>query len=77
MGEWDYPFEHDIQKCGVDNVIAYICTFLCHEIFHIDGALFDKTGTLAEFPQLCRYERFSLQTVDILLSFQLYKSVYI
>jgi hypothetical protein len=57
--EWDYPFEHDIQR-GVDNVIADICTFLRREIFHIDDAFCDKTGTLAEFPQLCRYERFAL-----------------
>jgi hypothetical protein len=28
------------------------------EIFHVDGALFDKTGMLAEFPQLCNFERF-------------------
>jgi hypothetical protein len=44
----------------VDNVIADICTFLHREIFHVDGAFFDKTRMLAEFPQLCRYERFAL-----------------
>jgi hypothetical protein len=44
----------------VDNVIADICIVLRREIFHVDGAFFDKTGTLAEFPQLCRYERFAL-----------------
>jgi hypothetical protein len=30
------------------------------EIFYIDGALFDKTGTLAEFSQLYNYERFDV-----------------
>jgi hypothetical protein len=49
-----------MQKVGVDNVISDIYMFLCHEIFHIDGAFFDKTVTLAEFPQLCHYERFAL-----------------
>jgi hypothetical protein len=63
--EWDYPFTHDMQKGGVDNVIADICMFLHHEIFHVDGAFFDKTGTLAEFPQLCHYERFAPYTVDV------------
>jgi hypothetical protein len=58
--EWDYPFEHDMQKGGVDNVIVDIYTFLHREIFHVDDAFFDKTGTLAEFPQLCHYKRFSL-----------------
>jgi hypothetical protein len=33
---------------GVDNVIADICTFLRREIFHVDGAFFNKTGMLAE-----------------------------
>jgi hypothetical protein len=37
-----------------------ICMFLRREIFHVDGTFFDKTGALAQFPQLCRYERFSL-----------------
>jgi hypothetical protein len=58
--ECDYPFTHDIQKCGVDNVISDICTFLRREIFHVGGTFFNKTGTLAEFPQLCHYERFAL-----------------
>jgi hypothetical protein len=52
-------FEHDMQRGGMDNVIADICTFLRHEIFHVDSAFFDKTGMLAEFPQLCHYEIFS------------------
>jgi hypothetical protein len=60
MVEWDYPFTKDIQNGGVDNVILDICMFLCREIFHVDGALFDKTGTLAEFPQLCNHERFTV-----------------
>jgi hypothetical protein len=57
---WDYTFTKNMQKGGVDNVISDICTFLRHEIFHVDVAFFDKTGTLAEFPQLCNYERFAL-----------------
>jgi hypothetical protein len=48
-----------MQKGGVDNVILDICMFLRHDIFHVGGAFFDKTGTLAEFPQLCNYERFA------------------
>jgi hypothetical protein len=56
--EWDYPFTKDMQNGGVNNIISDICMFLCREIFHIDGALFDKTRMLAEFPQLCNYERF-------------------
>jgi hypothetical protein len=60
MEEWNYPFEHDMQRGGVDNIISSIYTFLRHKIFHADGALFNKTGTLAEFPQLYRYERFTL-----------------
>jgi hypothetical protein len=60
MVEWDYPFIKDMQKGGVDNIILNICILLCHEILHVDGTFFDKTGTLAEFPQLCNYERFSL-----------------
>jgi hypothetical protein len=58
--EWDYAFTLDMQKGGVYNVISDICTFLCCEIFHVDGTLFDKTVTLAEFPKLCNYERFAL-----------------
>jgi hypothetical protein len=41
-----------------DNIISNICMFLHREIFHIDGAFFDKNGTLADFSQLCTYERF-------------------
>jgi hypothetical protein len=26
----------------------------------VDGAFFNKTGMLVEFPQLCHYERFAL-----------------
>jgi hypothetical protein len=75
--ECDYSFEHDMQRGGVDNVIADICTFLRREIFHVDCAFFDKTKMLAEFSQLCRYEKFDLLTFDVLLSFQPYESVYI
>jgi hypothetical protein len=49
-----------MQNGGVDNVISDICMFLRFEIFHIDGAFFDKTGTLAEFPQLYNYKRFAV-----------------
>jgi hypothetical protein len=45
--EWDYPFTKDMQKGGVDNVISDICTFLRCEIFHVDGAFFDKIRMLA------------------------------
>jgi hypothetical protein len=47
--KWDYPFTKDMQNGGVDNVISDICMFLHHEIFHVDGAFFDKTRSLAEF----------------------------
>jgi hypothetical protein len=50
-------FIMDMQNGGVDNVISDLCMFLRREIFHIEGAFFDKNGTLAEFPQLCTYER--------------------
>jgi hypothetical protein len=60
MVECDYPFIKDMKKGGVHNVISGICTFLHREIFHVDDAFFDKTGTLAEFPQLCNYEIFAL-----------------
>jgi hypothetical protein len=56
----NYPFTHDMQQGGVDNVIADICTLLRREIFHVDDTFFDKTGTLVEFSQLCHYERFAL-----------------
>jgi hypothetical protein len=55
--EWNYPFTKDMQNGGVDNVILDIM-FLRREIFHVDGTFFDKTRTLAEFPQLYNYERF-------------------
>jgi hypothetical protein len=47
-----------MQKGGVDNIIPDICTFLRREIFHVDGAFFDKIEMLAVFPQLYNYERF-------------------
>jgi hypothetical protein len=58
MVEWDYPFTKDMQNGGVDNVILDICIFLHREIFHAEGAFFDKNGTLVELSQLCNYERF-------------------
>jgi hypothetical protein len=60
MVECDYPFIKDMKKGGVHNVISDICIFLHREIFHVDDAFFDKTGTLAEFPQLCNNEIFAL-----------------
>jgi hypothetical protein len=56
--KWDYPFTKDMQNNGVDNVISVICMFLRCEIFHVDGAFFNKIRTLAEFSQLCNYESF-------------------
>jgi hypothetical protein len=50
----------DMQNDGVDNVISDICTFLHREVFYVDGAFFDKTRTLAEFSQLCNYQRFAV-----------------
>jgi hypothetical protein len=49
-----------MQKNGVDHVISDICMFLCREIFNAQGRFFDKNSTLAEFSQLCNYERFDL-----------------
>jgi hypothetical protein len=56
--EWEYPFTKDMQNGGVDNVISDICMSLRCEIFHVEGAFFNKNGTLAKFSQLCTYERF-------------------
>jgi hypothetical protein len=49
-----------MQKNGVDHVIFEMCMFLRREIFNAQGRFFNKSGTLAEFPQLCNYERFGL-----------------
>jgi hypothetical protein len=49
-----------MQKNGVDHVISDMCMFLRREIFNVQGKFFDKNDTLAEFPQLCNYERFDL-----------------
>jgi hypothetical protein len=49
-----------MQKNGVNHVISDMYMFLHCEIFNAQGRLFDKNGTLAEFPQLCNYERFGL-----------------
>jgi hypothetical protein len=53
-------FIMDMQNGGVDIVISDLCMFLRREIFHVEGAFFDKNGTLAEFPQLCTYERHAI-----------------
>jgi hypothetical protein len=60
MEEGDYPFTHDMQQGGVDNVIADIYTLLRRKIFHVDDTFFNMTRTLAKFSQLCHYERFAL-----------------
>jgi hypothetical protein len=49
-----------MQKSGVDHVISDMRMFLRREIFNAQGRFFDKNVTLAEFPQLCNYERFGL-----------------
>jgi hypothetical protein len=49
-----------MQKNGVNHVISDMCMFLRREIFNSQGRFFDKNDTLAEFPQLCNYERFGL-----------------
>jgi hypothetical protein len=49
-----------MQKNGVNHVIPDMCMFLRREIFNLQGRFFDKNGILAEFPQLCNYERFGL-----------------
>jgi hypothetical protein len=58
--ELEYLFNKDMQKSGVDHVISDMCMFLCREVFNIEERFFDKSGTLAEFPQLCLYERFGI-----------------
>jgi hypothetical protein len=49
--------------------------FLRSEIFHMEGAFFDKNGTLMKFPQLCTYERYVVETFGVIWSFGLYESV--
>jgi hypothetical protein len=58
--EWDNSFTKDMQNGGVNNVISDMCMFLHREILHVDGSFFDKNVMLAEFPQLCTYERFAM-----------------
>jgi hypothetical protein len=52
-----------MQKNVVNHAISDMCMFLRREIFNAQGRFFDKNSTLAEFPQLCNYERFGLSTV--------------
>jgi hypothetical protein len=43
--------------------------FLHREVFNAEGRFFNKNGTLAEFPQLCLYQRFGILTwnsIDVL-----------
>jgi hypothetical protein len=47
-------------KCAKQPLGSHGCMFLCREIFNAQGRFFDKNGTLADFPQLCNYERFGL-----------------
>jgi hypothetical protein len=58
--ECAYLFDKDMQKSRVDHVISDMYMFLRREIFNAQGRFFDKNDTLAKFPQLCNYERFSL-----------------
>jgi hypothetical protein len=57
-------FAKYMQKSGVDYVISDMCKFLHREVFNAEGRSFDKNGTLAEFSQLCRYQRFGISTVN-------------
>jgi hypothetical protein len=52
-----------MQKNRIGHVISKMYMFLRREIFNAQGRFFDRNGTLAEFPQLCNYERFGLSTV--------------
>jgi hypothetical protein len=58
--ECAYLFDKGMQKNEVDHVISEMCMLLCREIFNAQGRFFDQNDTLAEFPQLCNYERFDL-----------------
>jgi hypothetical protein len=49
-----------MQKSGVDHVILDMCMLVRHEVFNAEGIFFDKNDTLAEFHQLCLYERFDI-----------------
>jgi hypothetical protein len=49
-----------MQKNRVDHVISDMGMFLHREIFNAQGRFFDENGTVAEFPQVCNYERFDL-----------------
>jgi hypothetical protein len=49
-----------MQKNKINHVISDMCMFLHREIFNAQGTFFDKNDILAEFPQLCNYERFGL-----------------
>ena len=60
MKEWEYVFDNDMNKFGIDHIISDMCTFLRREVFYIDGLFFDKEGPVAEFPQLFMYERFRI-----------------
>jgi hypothetical protein len=55
-----YLFDKDMQKNEVNHVISDMCMFLRREIFNPQERFFDKNDTLAEFSQLCNYERCGL-----------------
>jgi hypothetical protein len=48
------------MKKTVNHVISDMCMLLRREIFNTQERFFDKNDTLAEFSQLCNYERFDL-----------------
>jgi hypothetical protein len=58
--ESTYLFDKNMQKSRIGHVISNMCMFLRREVLHAQGRFFDKNDTLAEFPQLCLYERFDI-----------------
>jgi hypothetical protein len=52
--------DKDMQMSGVDHIISDMCMFLRCEAFNVKGRFFNKNDTIAEFPQLCRYQRFDI-----------------
>jgi hypothetical protein len=57
---WSNMKKKNQVSSSVNDVISDLCMFLRREIFHAQGDFFDKNDTLAEFSQLCNYERFGI-----------------